>query len=105
MTESKDHNTVAAILEAKSLPSAAHTYKVGIWVGKLYTDHGLPIDMALDKLDISKEQKINVLDGALWWLVEHRRNSHATDKALDRQRKANKETIKRFIETGEAGIY
>jgi hypothetical protein len=78
---------------------------IGIKVGKLYTDHGLPIDMALDRLPHDFEQKIVILNSALSWLVEHRRNSGATDKAVDRQRKANREIMARFLKTKETGAY
>jgi hypothetical protein len=77
----------------------------GTKIGKLYTDQGFPIDMALDRLDYSKKAKLMVLTGALNWLVEHRRRSGATDAAIERQRKANRITLERYIATGEAGVY
>lgn len=79
--------------------------ELGIKIAKLYTDHGYPIDMSLDKLDHSRIQNIAILFGAQQWLIEHKRNSGATDKAIERQRKSNRETMKSFIETGETGIY
>lgn len=78
---------------------------VGIKIGKLYTNHGLPIDIALDKLPHTKEQKIAILTYAQNWLVEHKRNSGATEKAIERQRKANRESMETFVKTGETGIY
>jgi hypothetical protein len=75
---------------------------MGIKVGKLYTDHGLPIDMALDRLDITQEQKLIVLDGACQWLIKHKRNSGA---AIDRQRAANRKMVENFITKGETGVY
>lgn len=95
----------AKLLEALALPDIKELEKMGVEVGKLYTNHGLPIDMALDRLRLTKLQKIAILYGAQQWLIEHRRNSNATDKALDRQRKANREVLVRFIQTGEAGVY
>jgi hypothetical protein len=79
--------------------------EVGVSVGKLYTDHGFPIDMALAQLKYTKRQKLLVLHGALSWLIEHKRNSGATDKSIVRQRKSNKTTLERFISTGESGVY
>lgn len=80
-------------------------HELGVKIGKLYTDFGLPIDIALDRLPHTKDQKIAILSGAQWWLVEHRRGSGATDKALDRQRKANRQAMESFIKTGESGVY
>ncbi|HET6925068.1 MAG TPA: hypothetical protein VFH39_04520 [Candidatus Saccharimonadales bacterium] len=74
-------------------------------IGRLYTDHGLPLDMAFDRIDIPKQQKLVVLHGALAWLIEHKRNSGATDKAIERQRKANREALDRYVTTGEIGMY
>lgn len=80
--------------------------QLGIKIGKLYTNHGLPIDIALSKLSgLSKEQRTAVLDGALSWLVEHRRQSGASEQAIDRQRTANRHTMERFLGTGETGVY
>lgn len=82
---------------------------MGIKIDQIYTDHGLPIDMALDKLKelrgYNKQQLLMVLYGAQQWLIEHRRNSAATESALDRQRKTNREVMARFIKTGESGVY
>lgn len=86
-------------------PNHDQLFDFGVDVGKIYTDHGLPIDMALDKIQYPRESKILILHGALWWLVEHRRNSSATDKALDRQRKNNREVMRSFLKTGETGVY
>lgn len=79
--------------------------ELGVKIGKIYTDFGLPIDMALERLDNTKQQKIAILAGAQSWLIEHRRNSSATDKALDRQRKVNRDAMDSFINKGESGIY
>lgn len=100
---------IGTLLEAISLDTDDELDSFGVKIGHLYTDHGLPIDMAFDKLnqrfDLTSQQKLAVLNGALWWLVQHRRNSAATEKALDRQRKINRETVERFIRTGEVGLY
>lgn len=77
----------------------------GTQVGKLYTDKGLPIDMALDRIDWPKERKIVVLQGALDWLIEHKRNSGGTEKSIERQRKTNAAAMERFINGGETGMY
>ncbi len=80
-------------------------FNMGITIGKIYTDMGLPVDMALDKLSYDKDQKIAILAGAQNWLVEHRRNSGATEKAIERQRETNVKTMNAFIKNGESGIY
>jgi len=79
--------------------------RMGVEIGKLYTDHGYPLDMSLEHFDMTKSQKMVLLFGAQNWLIEHRRNSNASEKALDRQRASNRETMRRFIETGETGVY
>lgn len=93
------------LLEALMLPNADQLKEVGIKIGRVYTDFGLPIDMALDRLELNKKQKLCVLFGAQNWLIQHRKNSNATDKALDRQRKINRDALNRFIKTGEVGVY
>lgn len=79
--------------------------ELGVKIGRIYTDHGLPIDMALDRLPHSHEQKIAILNGALSWFVEHKRQSGATDKAIERQRATNRDIMERFIKTKETGVY
>lgn len=78
---------------------------LGKSLGRLLTDHGLPVDMALSRIEVPKSRKLAVVNGICQWLIEHKRNSGATDKAIDRQRKQNKEAIDRFINTGETGLY
>lgn len=93
------------------LPIDKQLFDMGIKIGKLYTDFGLPIDMGIDHLvknnwlPDDKRCKVQVLFGAQNWLIEHRRNSNATDKAIERQRKSNRQTMDAFIKTGESGIY
>lgn len=95
-----------SILEAKVQPKALHLENIGITIGKLYTDKGLPPDMALERLTgYTKLEKLSIVDGICQWLIEHKRNSGATDKAIARQRKSNQQSLTQFIDTGEAGIY
>lgn len=96
---------VGSILESKVQPFSNDLQELGIEIGKLYTDHGLPIDIALDELSYTKEQKISILDGASQWLIEHKRNSGASDKSIERQRQANRKMMEDFITKGETGIY
>lgn len=79
--------------------------KLGIKIGKLYTDHGLPPDMALDRIKLNKKQKISVVYGVCQWLIEHKRKSGATEKSIERQRKTNRNMIESFIKKGEMGVY
>lgn len=93
------------LLEALASDKDHRLQDIGKRIGQIYTDHGLPIDMALERLDMTKQQKLAVLSGAQNWLIEHRLNSNATDTALERQRKANRDALHRFIKSGETGIY
>lgn len=86
-------------------PGAKELQNLGIKIGKLYTDHGLPPDMALERLSYTKQQKLSILDGVCQWLIEHKRNSGATDKAIERQRKTNRDMVERFIDKGETDVY
>lgn len=104
-TPSTKNPKLGQLLESKIQPGSADLQELGIKIGKLYTDHGLPIDMALDRLDLTKEQKLSVLDGACQWLVEHKRNSGATEKAIDRQRATNRKMLEDFLIKGETGVY
>ena len=84
----------------------AESVDLGIRIGRLYTDHGYPIDSAFDKLvGYDKGQMVSIVHGVCIWLVQHKRNSGATDKAIERQRETNKNIITRFINTGEVGVY
>ena len=98
-------NVLVELLESNSLIHKDKLKQLGVQVGKLYTDHGFPIDMSLDRLNIGIAAKLAVLDGSCQWLIEHKRRSGATEKAINRQRKANLEMVTRFIETGETGVY
>lgn len=77
----------------------------GTSIGKLYTDHGFPIDMALARVPLTKDERAVVLLWAQHWLIEHKRNSGASEKAIERQRATNRRTYTAFISTGESGIY
>lgn len=99
-------NTVlGALIASKVQDGNNELQEVGKTIGRLYTDHGLPIDMALERLPYTKEQKISVLDGACQWFIEHKRLSGATEKAIDRQRDANRKMLEDFITRGEVGVY
>ena len=93
------------VLLSKVQPGSKELQELGVKIGKLYTDHGLPIDMALDRLPHSKEQKLSILDGACQWFIEHKRNSGATEKAIERQRTTNRKMIEDFVKKGETGVY
>jgi len=98
-------HTINVILKAIVNDTDDQLLNFGTKIGKLYTNYGLPIDMALAQLDCTQEQKVSVLIGAQNWLIEHKRNSGATDKAISRQRKTNVDTMEHFISEGETGIY
>lgn len=96
---------LGALVQSKVQPVSGALQELGVKIGKLYTDHGLPVDMALDRLNLTKEQKLSVLDGVCQWLIEHRRNSGATEKSIERQRASNRRMVERFIAKDEVGIY
>lgn len=93
------------LINSKMMLNSKGLQYLGIKIGKLYSDHGFPIDMALNRLPHTEDQKVAILDGVCKWLIEHKRLSGATDKAIDRQRKTNLKMLKDFIRTGETGIY
>lgn len=82
-----------------------HLLRLGERIGKLYTDDGLPIDIALQSPSIPSDSRLLVLYGACKWLIEHKRRSGATEKAIERQRMVNRRAIESFINFGECKIY
>lgn len=102
-------STLVALQKSMAQRSKDRRYKqligLGIEVGKLYTDHGLPLDMALERLEHPKDQKLIILDGACQWFIQHKRNSGATEKAIERQRIANRKIIEAFTAGHELGVY
>ena len=78
---------------------------IGMELGKLYTDFGLPLDMSLGKINLPKAHKAIVLYGALQWLMTHKRNSGANDRALERQRDTNSRMMRTFLEREETMEY
>jgi hypothetical protein len=98
-------NTLATLIGATTQPHAQDLEELGIQIGKLYTNQGLPVDMALASLPHSQEQKLSILDGVCQWLVEHKRLSGAPEKAIERQRSANVKLITDFLQKGETGAY
>jgi len=109
MTDTKpdtSHSELMRVLLHTSEEDTERLRNMGVEIGKLYTDHGYPIDSAFDQLaTYSKDQKLLILNGASSWLIQHKRNSGATDAAIDRQRRTNREMLDRFVKTGEVGIY
>src|SRR5688572_20712027 len=101
---SSEKEIVGQLLEALSKDDG-QLKKMGVKIGHLYTDIGLPIDMAMDRLDLKKHQRVAVLNGVCEWLIEHKRNSGGTEKSINRQKKSNRAMIARFIQTGEVGAY
>lgn len=99
------NKSLNGLLEAHRTTDYKELIKLGEKLGKLYTDHGFPLDMALDRLPYGKQEKIMLIDGACQWFMEHKRLSGATEKSLERQRKANREMITNFLDSGEVGVY
>jgi hypothetical protein len=97
---------LASLLQSKVQFQSDQLQQLGIKIGKLYTDKGFPPDMALERLTgYTTIQKLSILDGLCQWLIQHKRNSGATDKAIVRQRSSNRDMVARFLATGEVGIY
>lgn len=99
---------LADLLTALAKPGAKELEALGTQVGKLYTDQGFPVDMALTELGkkgYSKEVQLLILHGACQWFMEHKRSSGASEKSLDRQRKANRSYLESFMSKGEVGVY
>lgn len=103
----KDADMVEKILLART--KYRGFVDLGVEIGKLYTDYGLPIDIALSELKKRKKIKqgemLAVIAGACDWLIEHRRASGAPEKAIERQRKLNRQMVERFLKIGEVGVY
>lgn len=78
---------------------------LGKEIGQLYTSYGFPLDISLERLKMNKKEKVAVIHGASCWFIEHKRNSGATEKSLEKQRRTNNDMITRFVSTGETGIY
>lgn len=93
------------LVESKTQPFSKQLQELGIKIGKLYTDHGYPLDMSLGVLPHTKEQKLSILDGACQWFIEHKRLSGATEKSIERQRNTNRNIVESFIAKGETDIY
>jgi len=95
-----------SLIESISQDNSHELRDLGTSIGKLFTDHGLPLDMSLDQMkDYTHAEKLSVLFGACQWFIQHKRLSGASDKALDRQRKANRDMIDRFTTRQEVGMY
>jgi hypothetical protein len=100
-----DRETLDKLITAVLSDNGDQFQKLGVEIGKLYSDHGLPIDMALDRMPYGKDAKLAILHGVCQWLIEHKRNSGAGEKAIERQRATNRRMIADFIRTGETGVY
>ena len=99
------NNVLEELITSKVQYNSDELQKLGVQIGKLYTNHGLPIDMALSSLNHTKMQKLSILDGVCQWFIEHKRNSGATEKAIERQRNTNRKMVEDFLRTGETEIY
>jgi len=96
------------IVESLSNPNRAYLEEQGTWVGKLYTDKGLPLDISIAELrkrNTSEDDMFVIIEGALTWFVQHKRNSGATEKALNRQREQNNKIMAAFLAGKETGLY
>ena len=96
------------IIESLSNPNRKRLEEEGTWVGRLYTDKGLPLDMSIAELrkrNFTEDDIFIIVEGALTWFVQHKRNSGATDKALNRQREQNSKTMSAFLAGRETGLY
>lgn len=97
--------TLGGLIRAKTREDAETLEDIGQEIGKAYTDHGYPIDMALAKVKGTDDQKLSVLHAACKWLIQHKRDSGATEESIDRQRRANLKMLEDYIGKGEVGVY
>lgn len=106
MLELKNREVLTKLIDAVALDHDHKLQDLGIEIGKLYTDRGLPVDIALDRLkQYSEIQKLAIIHGVCRWLMAHKRNSGAGDKSIDRQMIANNKMIHDFLSKGEVGVY
>lgn len=102
----KDSNVVEDLIDAISEPKYENLRGLGVDIGKLYTNYGFPVDIAINKLiGYRQTEKLAVLQGVCEWFMEHKRKSGASENALDRQRKSNKRMLENFIKRKEVGVY
>lgn len=102
----KPQEVLEMLIDTLALPDIDQLNEMGLQVGKLYTDMGLPPDIALERLTwLNKLQKLAVLNAVCGWLIQHKRNSGATEKSIERQRKTNLNMLMSYVAKGEAGVY
>ena len=104
MSDTTLRQTVRAVI---NLPNRSRLIDFGRTLGRLYTDNGLPIDIAMDELPegTTIDEKTVILVGVGEWLIEHKRKSGATEAAIERQRKANVKMLADYQAKGEVGLY
>lgn len=97
---------IQELLDAVAMDHDQELNNLGHKIGRIFTDHGLPLDMAMDRLpQLDRLQKLAVLNGACEEILEHKKRSGATPKAIERTQQSNRDMITRFIKTGETGAY
>jgi len=99
---------IEKIILSLSNPNREYLEEQGTWIGRLYTDKGFPLDMSiaeLKKRNVTEEDMFVIIEGALTWFVQHKRNSGATEKALNRQREQNSKIMAAFLAGKETGLY
>lgn len=97
------------LLKAKTHPKSGWYEKLGIEIGKLYSNKGFPVDMSLDLLKkrfrLNLQQELLIVHGVAQWLVEHKRLSGAPEKAIERQRTQNNQHLNKILQGKEIGLY
>lgn len=99
---------LSRMIKSLSNPRRREFLDYGTQVGKLYTDQGLPLDIAiseLKKIGVGNDDMVVILEGALNWFIQHKRNSGAGDKAIARQQELNVKIMNNFIDGKETGLY
>lgn len=86
-------------------PRQEELVALGKELGRLYTDHGLPLDLSLHHLGLPRSDNVLMLYGACQWFIDHKRRSGALQPAINRQRAVNRKMLEDFTRTGETGIY
>lgn len=106
MTDTELHSKIMQALKENAddrLP------QIGAEMARFKTELGMPPDMFLkylkNKMELTENDVIVLADAYCTDMIEHKKASGATDKALDRARQHNKAIMRRLITTGEMGEF
>lgn len=101
---------LAALVDSLMLPDHKQWVTFGRTLGRLYSDKGMPVDMSLAEVakrtpGLTQHHYVAMISGVGSWLIEHKRNSGATEKSIERQCDANNKMVADYLKRGEVGLY